>query len=107
MSRCEKCNANNQESANFCYNCGSGLKKKTSIFSRNHIKYVSGLGHKGVSLAPLAEMAIENAPFMIDHPEPEPCAKVITKEDGSWFCPCCGELNSKTALFCKGCSKDK
>lgn len=37
---------------------------------------------------------------------PKAPVKIIPKDDGSWYCPDCGQHNEKSRRVCKGCGRD-
>ncbi|WP_455716860.1 hypothetical protein [Anaerosporobacter sp.] len=95
---CNNCRFENQEESNYCQHCGIRLTSKKSMFSRDNISAtgtIAGAGAKGVSVAPLAYKngteAGKSAPRIVITPH----------EDGTWFCPLCGEKN--TGYSCRGC----
>ena len=95
-----KCNCGfiNQEGSKYCQHCGTKLRKKESMFSRDNISStgtIAGAGAKGVSVAPLA---YKNG---IEDRKVAPRITITPLEDGTWFCPLCGEKN--TGNGCRGC----
>ena len=88
---------------------GEKLKKKKAKSSFRGLIPISGLGQTGQkgaspSLAPLAGFAIEKQAKELgeSHRNPKyPCIKIVPLDDGTWYCPLCGEKN--TGSFCKGC----
>lgn len=107
---CTKCNFKNPQGSIYCQHCGNKLKKK-AFFSTdaNQSKkiFFAGMGNKGSSIAPLGGMAIQNqAKQFSDYKQKKsfPKIKIIPLEDGSWYCPLCGDKNKER--FCKGCGID-
>lgn len=68
--------------------------------------FLAGTGTKGVSLAPLAGMAIENRGkeySLSSHPKGKSQGDIRVKRNFArdWYCPLCGDHN--TDDHCKGC----
>lgn len=104
--KCKNCSFENIIGTNYCQNCGAKLKKK-HFFQFSNTKYIAGMGHKGSSIAPLGVMSIENQTKDLgEHVLQKHLVKVCPRNDGSWFCPDCGELNPKYSQFCKRCGRD-
>ncbi|TGY91474.1 hypothetical protein E5329_20835 [Petralouisia muris] len=106
--KCKICSAENLEGTRYCQSCGEPLKESVSIgFPWKHGKAYAGLGHKGSSIAPLGAMAIERQGKEL---EPGNAHKNLVKvcpcQDGTWYCPDCGELNQQYKNFCKNCGRD-
>ena len=40
------------------------------------------------------------------YPPKKTLVKVIPLKDGRWYCPECGELNSRQSKICYGCGRD-
>jgi len=102
MILCKKCNFENYDGTRFCQKCGAELTSKR-LFD---LKGIAGLGMKGVSAAPLAARTIEG-----QSKEFKNKSKVYVKtqplNDGSWYCPDCGQYNKVSSYFCSGCGRDK
>lgn len=108
MNTCKKCCTTNEAGVKYCQQCGSEIVMKKSFFKIENFKLWAGFNVKGGSIAPLACMGIEKQAekelgkvSTIPH-----LTHVRPKEDGSWFCPDCGELNPAHARNCKGCGRD-
>ena len=105
--KCKHCEFDNLDGTKYCQRCGKKLSNHLIDSKWNKTKYLAGTGHKGSSLAPLGGMAIENQAKslggIITHKH---LTKVCPLEDGSWYCPDCGEPNPKHSTFCKGCGRD-
>lgn len=107
MKVCESCKFENQEAASYCQHCGSLLKTKGNV--KRFIKSlnfgsVAGSGAKGVSVAPLTGMALDKKNNQVTQ------AKVTQShslEDGSWFCPYCGQKNKRVEAICSKCLREK
>lgn len=103
---CKKCKFLNDQNALYCQNCGSLLKNKSlkKFIKSFNFNNVAGLGQKGVSIAPLAGM--KKSPNLNDNH-----VKLVKKshslEDGTWFCPYCGNRNKTINYECSNCLKPK
>lgn len=108
MNKCRECNFENGENVMYCQNCGTKLMVKKALFQKENAKLWAGFNMKGNSIAPLACMGIENqAERELGKVSTIPkLARVQPREDGSWFCPDCGELNIAYSKNCKGCGRD-
>ncbi|MDO4454301.1 MAG: zinc ribbon domain-containing protein [Eubacteriales bacterium] len=107
--KCAKCSFENSAGTTYCQNCGAHLKTKQKFFQWRDMKYLCGLTHRGVSIAPLGAMAVENQGKSLECPTSNPrksFVKVQPRQDGTWYCPDCGELNQKYSQICKGCGRD-
>lgn len=105
---CNICGMENLDGTHYCQGCGCKLKKKTfGGFPWKSAKAFTGLGHKGSSIAPLGAMAIENQSKELGKVTVhKTLVKVCPREDGTWYCPDCGELNGQYKNFCKNCGRD-
>lgn len=110
MRECSKCKKQYEDNVTYCQNCGEKLTQKKAgkgVHDKN-ARLWAGFNMKGSSLAPLACMSNENVAereFGKVSTIPD-LAKVTPKEDGSWYCPDCGEHNAPYARNCKGCGRD-
>lgn len=105
--KCKNCGVQNLDGTNYCQNCGSKLKLKSSGSTWGNFKIFAGLGHKGSSIAPLAAMSIENqGKSMGEAVVHRNLVKVCPLRNGQWYRPDCGELNEKYTSFCKSCGRD-
>lgn len=106
MVLCRKCNFQNYDGTKFCQKCGEKLPCKSFL----NLNGIAGMGMKGVSIAPLGAKSVQNQAkeeFKDTGAKNSVHVKTVPLEDGSWYCPDCGEYNSSFALFCSGCGRDK
>lgn len=105
MILCRKCKFENHDGTKFCQNCGAELSYKKSL----NLKGIAGMGMKGVSAAPLAARTVEGQANQLKNQSAKNKihVKTLPLEDGSWYCPDCGEHNKASAYFCSGCGRDK
>lgn len=105
--KCKYCEFENLDGTNYCQRCGKKLTRSLGHSKWKKQKYLAGNGTRGSSLAPLGGIAIENQAKslggILTHKH---LVKVSPLENGSWYCPDCGELNAKYSRFCKGCGRD-
>lgn len=105
MKKCGKCKNTNDSNSNYCQYCGAklsiGIKRFFKSFNANGL---AGAGNKGVSIAPLGAMAVENSKTA-NHKAKSP-VKIIYLDNKNWYCPDCGELNKNGALICSGCGRN-
>ena len=105
--KCKECDTENLDGTKYCCNCGAKLKLKMGKASWGGSKPLAGVGQKGSSLAPLGAMAIKRQSAELGKVTTHTTLiKVVPKEDSTWYCPDCGELNPKFSTFCKGCGRD-
>ncbi len=110
--------ANNDPSANFCTVCGGELYESTIVTSPNADRVTStyaptsgirAFSDFGNGYLQTAAMAAANDHTAQPHRKPydthKTTAKAHVKENGTWICPDCGELNGQERLFCLGCGK--
>lgn len=111
--KCEKCGFHNLEHTAYFQRCGARLRQKRTLgrlLKSLDLKDIAGAGTKGVSAAPMAGRVIEDqakAVFVSGGARAKKKAKVLPLDDGSWFCPDCGEHNRIGAAVCKGCGRNK
>lgn len=109
-AKCGKCSFENLEHTAYCQRCGTKLRQKKTLgrlLKSLDLKDIAGAGAKGVSAAPMAGRVIEDQAKEVSVPGGMPAkkAKVLPLDDGSWFCPDCGEHNRTGTAFCKGCGR--
>lgn len=110
--RCIHCRTENVEGTTYCQNCGAKMAVKVSLRESLRLwgnkKAFAGMGIRGTSIAPLAAMSIEKSGEWLENQKKKGKKLVPVRplEDGSWYCPDCGELNQKHTTFCKGCGRD-
>lgn len=105
---CGKCDFKNPGGSIYCQHCGEKLRVKRIFFKKDKSNvFLAGSGTKGSSLAPLAGMSIQNraAEFCANPKKVFPAIQITPSTEGIWFCPLCGDKNTKTD-FCKGCGFD-
>lgn len=107
---CKKCKFYNSKGTRYCQNCGNPLKKSFQGFLESlNLSGLAGIGLKDSSIAPLItedflRKTSGSQSYSVNGHDKIP---VIQKEDGSWFCPDCGEKNKKNAICCKNCGRSK
>ncbi len=113
---CKKCNAWNDDRANFCVKCGGELYKGTLVTSpitnsvtafsapTSGIRAFSGIGNAYLQSAALKAHDTMFPRSDAYHSYPTG-AKVHLGKDGTWICPDCGEKNGHEKLFCTSCGK--
>ena len=108
MRVCKQCGLKNEENVRYCQKCGAKLECRVRLFQKENFKLWGGFNMKGISIAPLACMGIKNeAERELGKVSKIPkLAHVKPREDGSWFCPDCGDLNARFTKKCKGCGRD-
>lgn len=104
MKICSKCSFNNQDPARYCQHCGTLLVEgKRSLRDRiKNRKYRSE--EKGISVVPLASLEFDK------NPNRNTRSKVTqghSLEDGSWFCPYCGQKNKVYQFSCSKCLEER
>lgn len=102
MVLCKKCKFENYDGTRFCQKCGAELPSRRSI----NLKGIAGMGMKGVSAAPLAARTVEGQSEKLKS-KSKFHVKTVSLNDGSWYCPDCGQYNKSSAYFCSGCGRDK
>ena len=107
---CENCGFDNDTVAKYCQNCGSFLKPQKSF--KKFIKSlnfgsIAGAGAKGTSIAPLSGIDLDNKNRKNEDATTERVKKSYSLEDGSWYCPYCGEKNNQTQFLCRDCLREK
>lgn len=108
--QCSKCSYENPVNSKYCQQCGTKLKVKKSVFSRENISNtgtIAGAGAKGVSVAPLAyRKGQESGNDMGQSSQPSQVQIPVTPlEDGTWYCPLCGDKNKGQS--CRGCGFER
>lgn len=106
MIKCDNCNFENDAATKYCQNCGNLLKQKKiiKIIKSFNFGSIAGMGSKGVSIAPLIGMNLDKSKNIDNF---DKVKKKHSLDDGSWFCPYCGQKNKINNLFCKNCSRFK
>lgn len=105
--KCKHCGFENAEGSRFCQGCGTALDQKKRGIKGENLKFAAGTGLKDSSLAPLIAMNIEkDAAQNKKAPAQNAPVKIVPKDDGSWYCPDCGQHNVKGRRVCKGCGRD-
>ena len=105
---CKKCNFDNYEGTKYCQGCGTYLQVKKPFFSFANLKFLSGWQGRGVTHFPLMGMAVEGHANQIKEGKASGTkVPVVPHEDGSWYCPDCGQYNRKKDMFCIGCGRDR
>ena len=108
---CKECGFSNDPVARYCQKCGSFLTPKKSLkkfVESLNFGSVAGAGAKGTSIAPLAGIEIDNNNRQNEGANNTRVNKSYSLEDGSWYCPYCGNKNNKQAEFsCADCLREK
>lgn len=108
--KCKKCSFKNFPGTKFCQGCGEKLPRKKdfkALVDSLDLKDIAGAGAKGVSVAPMAGRVIEGQAEAAGAKanKNSTAAKVVLHDDGTWFCPDCGEHNRTGVRICKGCGR--
>lgn len=96
--KCGKCGFSNSEGSRYCQQCGTRLFVRRVNIAREHVsetRTIEGVRAQGVAITPLA-MKHRNTSGRI-----MPRISITPHEDGTWFCPLCGDKNSEE--ICKNC----
>lgn len=116
---CKKCNAWNDDRANFCCKCGGELYKSTLVTSpitntvtaygapTSGVRHFSGIGNGYLQSAALAwrnSIEPQSDAYHTYHTY-HTGAKVHLNKNGTWICPDCGEKNGHEMLYCSSCGK--
>ena len=105
--KCKHCGFKNAEGSRFCQGCGAALDQKKRAIKGENLKFAAGTGLKDSSLAPLIAMNIEKDAAQYKKASAQKASvKIVPKDDGSWYCPDCGQHNAKGRRVCKGCGRD-
>lgn len=102
---CKSCNYENPEQSKYCQHCGTTLTKKHRFSLGNESRTIAGTGTRGISIAPLGGLAVEKqAAEMATEQIKKKFPRIVVKplEDGTWYCPLCGDKNKRQNI-CKGC----
>nr|WP_302598952.1 zinc ribbon domain-containing protein [uncultured Cellulosilyticum sp.] len=103
MKLCSKCNFNNQDPARYCQHCGALLETKRSLMDRiRNRKFRSE--DKNVSAIPVTGLEF------VKNQDRNTRSKVTqghSLEDGSWFCPYCGQKNKVYQFTCSSCLEER
>ncbi len=105
---CENCNYENDQVSSYCQKCGNPLKKNNLKSFLNSLEFgsIAGTGQKGVSSAPLAGMHLDK-----ENRKSTKSFSVVKNhyllEDGSWYCPYCGQHNKQIDFHCYSCFKPR
>lgn len=110
MCLCKYCGFQNFDGTRYCQKCGKKIIRKglRAFFRGADFSNLAGMGARGVSIAPLGKMAVDNLSKQWGNKKnPSGCVKVVPLEDGSWYCPDCGFHNARHALYCGDCGRYK
>lgn len=97
MIKCRACGQENCRDTRYCQKCGGELPAKFTY----KLGFLAGNGLKEASVAP-----IMTSDFCSPTVRARRKVPVFPLEDGSWFCPDCGDKNLKAAVFCRGCGRE-
>lgn len=115
---CTNCKHENYNDSNFCYYCGSELRKNTLVSSpvgdtvtaysipTSGVRFYQGIGNailQGASVLMRNKESMTDTKYRNYHTN----ARVHPLENGDWFCPDCGEKNHSNDRSCRGCGKYK
>lgn len=108
MIICKNCGVENLDGTRFCQGCGRPLIPARHLFKNGNFKFLAGAGTKGSSIAPLVALSTERQAKELGGvlPRRKHMVKVVPLQNGSWYCPDCGQLNLPHALFCNSCGRD-
>lgn len=115
---CKHCNNWNEDEAKFCCRCGSQLHRKAVVSTPVSISVTAtGIPTSGVRFFQnMGNPYLQKAANIIRNSEIQQTgiyqnytthAKTHPLNNGDWFCPDCGELNSHNKTSCKGCGRYK
>ena len=96
--KCGKCSFSNAQGSRYCQQCGTRLFVRKGKIVREHdseTRTIEGVRAQGVAVTPLAKRHRNTSGGII------PRITIIPHEDGTWFCPLCGDKNSEES--CKNC----
>nr|WP_294493047.1 hypothetical protein [uncultured Anaerosporobacter sp.] len=100
--KCGKCSFVNSEGSRYCQHCGTRLFVSRGKIGREHVnetRTIEGVRAHGVVVTPLAKRNVNTSGRIM------PQITIIPHEDGTWFCPLCGDKN--TELSCKSCDFER
>ncbi len=105
---CIKCNFLNDPNAIYCQQCGNKVAKKSLKKFASNLQFgsLAGMGSKGVSVAPIVGVEMDKAHNNKFHANKVKVLKHFVLDDGSWFCPYCGNKNKRTDKLCVECSSE-
>lgn len=103
MVECLKCHFENYDGTVYCQKCGNYLKKSKVHLNHGFFGAIAKLSNSGNTMAPLVGLQVDaNAKNTTKTHHKAP---IIPLEDGSWYCPDCGEHNKKAQYICRGCGR--
>ncbi|WP_455717811.1 hypothetical protein [Anaerosporobacter sp.] len=96
--KCSKCSFNNPVGSKYCQHCGTRLHVQAGKVARvngSENRTKDGVRSQGVTVIPLAKKHRDISGKIM------PQISITPHEDGTWFCPLCGDKNAE--LICKSC----
>lgn len=104
MKLCSKCSFNNQNPARYCQHCGT-LLAETKLSFRDRIRNRKNRDEERVvSVVPLTSLEFDKSQNRNTRSK---VTQSHTLEDGSWFCPYCGQKNKVYQFTCSRCLEEK
>ncbi len=100
MKICSECNFTNQDQAQYCQHCGA-LLKETKRSIKTFIKsFVKGKKEEDVLAKAIIGLNLDGSSY-------SKVTQSHTLEDGSWFCPYCGQKNKAFQFTCSKCIEQR
>lgn len=103
MRKCSRCSFENYSEANYCQKCGKYIKGRRISLCHVFAGGLAKFANSGYVMAPLIGLQIDSSKKSNLKKSNIP---IIPLEDGSWYCPDCGEHNKKNQFICRGCGKE-
>lgn len=106
MIKCNLRNYFNITGTRYCQKCGNFIKRKSFVnfFKGMNFGGIAGLGSRGVSIAPATQLTMEiSGKFEKYSKSKKKTVMVVPLEDGTWYCPDCGQYNKSHSYICLGC----
>ena len=106
MPLCQKCGFENYPHTKYCQKCGSSIVTLTKDkFFHFFLGGIARICNPSYTIAPLIGLQLDNTNQISNSPSYKN-VPVVPLEDGSWYCPDCGEHNNKNRYICYGCGRD-
>ena len=100
--KCGKCSFSNLAGSRYCQHCGTRLYVRRGKITReqvNETRTIEGVRAHVVSATPLAKRYRNTSGSIM------PRIPITPQEDGTWFCPLCGDEN--TMFECNSCDFER
>lgn len=100
--KCSKCSFNNPVGSKYCQHCGTRLHVRVGKVARVNTsdnRMINGVRSQEVAVIPLTKKDRDISGKII------PRISITPREDGTWFCPLCGDKN--TGFSCKSCKFER